>query len=511
MENNKTLFLGTVMDVNDPLNIGRVRVKPTDEQMAFAYPEGWTDADKWGPKDPLIFLPFLPYYLWQIPLVNESVFIIYTNKDERRDANKFYKQGPITRPWNNRFETYNSSQSVLASGENFKQAESTIDPLTGKVKIGLEGVYPKPGDNGLLGRGSSDFILVDSEGQGISTALIRSGKYLSSGNDNVPAVKNDGRSFLQLSSYELENISTGNETIKTETYEDINTKTYVQWTITNLDSVGLTYDGKISLYSLPKDNENTKVSNISQSIDILEGLSIIPLYSIPFTGKTLSDTSELINNFIKGVNEGVINIDGYPWYFVESQFPFFYGPDSNTYSYIISDVFDLINHLGGTDKASILYNKITLSNGYKEKGAGLVWTKTPPRLGILTNIKIEEVNKRDYIVNPITYSVNGADKIYLLSHRSTGTYSVDLKNTLYGIPQDKLVSIGEGTSTNSMVRGEELMKFLKLVTKFLVSHVHGFAGTPPVPIATDGTSVAEIEAVLNNADNTILNQNIRIN
>ena len=56
MENNKTLFLGTVMDVNDPLNIGRVRVKPTDEQMAFAYPEGWTDADKWGPKDPLIFL-----------------------------------------------------------------------------------------------------------------------------------------------------------------------------------------------------------------------------------------------------------------------------------------------------------------------------------------------------------------------------------------------------------------------------------------------------------------------
>ena len=105
MENNKTLFLGTVMDVNDPLNIGRIRVKPTDEQMAFAYPEGWTDADKWGPKDPLIFLPFLPYYLWQIPLVNESVFIIYTNKDERRDANKFYKQGPITRPWNNRFET----------------------------------------------------------------------------------------------------------------------------------------------------------------------------------------------------------------------------------------------------------------------------------------------------------------------------------------------------------------------------------------------------------------------
>jgi hypothetical protein len=511
MENNKTLFLGTVTDINDPLNIGRVRINPTDEQMAFAYPEGFTDADKWGPKDPLIFLPFLPYYLWQIPLINESVFIIYVNKDERRDSNKFYKQGPISRPWNNRFESYNNSQSVLASGESLKLSESTIDPLTGKIKIGLEGVYPKPGDNGLLGRGSSDFILIDSEGDGISTALIRSGKYLSSGNDSIPVVKNDGRSFLQLSSYELENIATGTETITTETYKDINTKSYVQWTINNLDSTGFTYDGVIKFYNLSNTNsELIKVSNITVGTDILLGQPSTPNYKIDFTGKTLSETSELINAFIKGVNNGNINIDGYTTYFIEDQFPFFYGPDSNTYNYILSDVFDLISHLSGTAKASTLYNKVTLSDGYKEKGYGLVWAVSPPRLGILSNVNIEEVNKRDYIVNPITYSVMGGDKIFFLSHRSKGSFTVDLKETLYGIPQDKLVSIGEDTNTNSMVRGEELMKFLSLITKFLVSHVHPFAGCIPIPIA-GGTSVPEIEAKLNNADNTILNQNIRIN
>jgi hypothetical protein len=511
MENNKMLFLGTVMDVNDPLHIGRIRIMPKDEQMAFVYPTGWTDADKWGPKDPLIFLPLLPYYISQIPKTLESVFIIYVNKDERKDANKFYTQGPISRPWNNKFESYNSSQSVLASGENFKQAESTVDPTTGKIKIGLEGVYPKPGDNAFLGRGSSDFILVDSEGDNNSTALIRSGKYLSSGNENVPVVKNDGRSFLQLSSYELENVSTGKETITTETYKDINTKSYVQWTINNLDATGFTYDGVIKFYNLSYTNsELIKVSNITVGTDILTGQPSLPNYKIDFTGKTLSETSELINSFIKGVNNGNINIDGYPTYFIEDQFPFFYGPDSNTYSYIISDVFDLVNNLSGAAKASILSNRVTLSDGYKEKGYGLVWAVSPPRLGILPNVNIEEVNKRDYIVNPITYSVTGADKVYLLSHRSKGTYSVDLKNTLYGIPQDKLVSIGEGTSTNSMVRGEELMGFLKLITRFLVSHVHPFAGIPPVPVA-GGTSVPEIEAILNNANNTILNQNIRIN
>jgi hypothetical protein len=514
MDNNKIIYFGRVIDNNDPKSIGRIRVEPDTEIIKYVYPENWDETkDKWSAKDPLVFLPLLPYYISQIPLINESVQILYTNKSEQYDSSKFYIQGPISRPWNNRYETYNNSKSVLASGEDLKQSESIIDPETGKVKIGLEGVYPKPGDNSLLGRGSSDFVLVDMDNEGTSSALVRSGKYRSSGNDNVPVVGNEGRAFLQLSSYELENVSTGTEQITTETYEDINTKTYVQWSITNLTSDDTTYNGKISLYSLPTDKENTKVSKINQSIDILSGTSINPLYSIPFTGKTFDETLTLINNFIKGVNDGVINIDGYPWYFIESQFPFFYGPDQTTYSYVIGDVFDLLSNISGTTKATNLYNQVTLSYGYKERGAGLVWTKTPPKLGILTNVNIEDVNKRDYIVDPITYSVMGADKLLFLSHRSIGDYKVNLKDTLYGIPQSKLaVDIQE--KTNSMVRGEELMGFLSQIVSFLLNHVHPFPGKTPIqeyPNVTDGPSAQKILQILNNADNVILNQNIRIN
>jgi hypothetical protein len=62
-----------------------------------------------------------------------------------------------------------------------------------------------------------------------------------------------------------------------------------------------------------------------------------------------------------------------------------------------------------------------------------------------------------------------------------------------------------------MVRGDELMKFMNLIVRFLASHVHPFPGMPPVPQATDGTNISDILQQLASAPDTILNQNIRIN
>jgi hypothetical protein len=81
---------------------------------------------------------------------------------------------------------------------------------------------------------------------------------------------------------------------------------------------------------------------------------------------------------------------------------------------------------------------------------------------------------------------------------------------MMGISQDYLVK-NVLPNTDPMVRGDELIKFMNLVIKFLVSHVHPFPGLPPVPTATDGTQSAVILQQLQNASETILNQNIRIN
>ena len=516
MEKNKIVYYGKVIDVNDPKNIGRIRVEPKTEVMKYVYPNDFVfGVDEWTNKDPLCFLPLLPMYFWQIPKVGEFVSIIYANKEERYDANKFYIQGPLSRPWNNSFETYENSQSVLASGENLKQADSIIDPQTGRVRLTLEGVYPKPGDNALIGRGSSDVVLVEDDTDSSSNVLIRAGKYLTSGNDNIPVVKNEKRGFLQLSSFNLENIDSGTERIVKETFDDISTSMYVEWGVTNLTS-GDTYDGNIKLYKLPRNNESTKVSNINESIDIIGTLNLSPIYTLTFTGKTLDESGKLVNDFIKGVNNGKIQIDGYINYpaqdslKIENQFPFFYGPSQETYKYVIGEVSNYIVSFNPSIKANNLYKKITLSEGYKEKGSGLVWTYNPPKLGILKNITTQTIDKRSYILNPTTYSVMGSDKVYLLSHKSTDKFLIDLNDTLYGIPQNKL-AVDIYNKTNSMVRGEELISLLQLICRYLVSHVHPFPGVPPVPIASDGTQASEILARLSVADNVILNKNIRIN
>ena len=61
-----------------------------------------------------------------------------------------------------------------------------------------------------------------------------------------------------------------------------------------------------------------------------------------------------------------------------------------------------------------------------------------------------------------------------------------------------------------MVRGEELMKLLNKIVDFLGSHVHN-PNEAPIGIGTDGTELVEIRKILQDADATILNQNIRLN
>ena len=70
-----------------------------------------------------------------------------------------------------------------------------------------------------------------------------------------------------------------------------------------------------------------------------------------------------------------------------------------------------------SSKITLLNNKISLSYAYDERGFGLVWKNNPSKLGILTEIKTTEVDKRNYLVQPITYSVLGGDKVYFLTNQ----------------------------------------------------------------------------------------------
>ena len=513
---NKTLFPGYVNDNKDPMMLGRVRVVPTSERYTDSLPEDWNEEnDKWTEKDPYIFLPLLPYYINQVPKEKEFVNLIYYDKRERLDASKFYIQGPITRPQNNFKEEWTNSQSMMASGEFFKQANQLRDRKTGITDPKVYGIYPEPGDNSILGRGTSDVVVRENH------VLIRSGKLdpikSSSADFNIP-VPNDKRSFLQISTSPLEKIKGEPKTVTEYIKESRQVKNLVEWEITNLATTGSTFDGSVKLYSLiPVPETLSNKIFLTSDLDSYKGTT---LYELNFTGKTSEESLTIINDFIKGVNIGKINIDGYLSYpsqdgaKLENQFPFVFTPTkSNTEIYLNASI-DTPSGLTEFNNILDFYSKTKLSPQNKEYGFGLVWIQDV--LGEQLEVKITKVANDTFEAAPTSYGVMGGDFLYLLSHKSVipskGT-PIDLKNTLYGIDQPTLTDTIYG-KTNSMVRGEELMSFLNLIVQFMIGHVHPFPGLAPIqeyPSIPDGPSSKKILEILNNSENTILNQNIRIN
>jgi hypothetical protein len=139
-----------------------------------------------------------------------------------------------------------------------------------------------------------------------------------------------------------------------------------------------------------------------------------------------------------------------------------------------------------------------------------------------TKPQFEVVNLFKYsLTEDVTYATLGAQKLYLLSHDSDGPNGkISLSNTLYGIPQDMFVGgLGKTGSKDSinaktypMVRGDKLMELLTKIVEFLAGHVHAISTLPPVPISSgSGQSIDEIFQILADAENQVLNQNIRLN
>ena len=162
------------------------------------------------------------------------------------------------------------------------------------------------------------------------------------------------------------------------------------------------------------------------------------------------------------------------------------------------------------------FNSIKLNNS-KEDGWFLVSENKggKPLFGPQGTLKEETITPTTFQNEDISYGVLGAQKVFLLSQNSTNPKGqINLSNTLYGIPQDKFVGAGDTLfeKTYSSVRGEELVKLIEKIVDFLNNHVHPHANMVPDE-ATQGskTTKTSINQLLADVNNTVLNQNIRIN
>ena len=500
-------FQVLVLDNNDPLMLGRIRGTLITDNYAdlirsFDDPP-WNEAkDAWTSRDPFIFNPLLPYFIYQVPKVNELVQIMYVNRDFKYQ-NQFYVQNSFYSPTSSYFTYQEGANKFTGTG---MQIENPKPLKTSGVfsENGIhEGVFPEPGDNAILGRGSADLIVKENE------VLLRAGKFQGEQlQPNIVPVANQQRGFLQLSRFPSVKIP-----LEPKTYLEIEEKVLivrylVEWSIDNPENTYDIFTGAVYLYQL-KPDLSTNTQNVTVSSVINENLKTLVTFQ-EFFGLSKIDTINYINNFIKSCNTDFVTKQGNQLFpsTLTDRYPIFYRPNNRTYSYISPSNPTTQNI--EFNNVSNIYSEIKLLAPLKQSGYGLIYKKDT--VGTPMDTKTVIVPQSKYYGTPQTYSALGGDKLFLLSHQSAipGKKKINFDDTLYGISNDKF-SDDIMPNTSSTVRGEELLELINLITRFLLTHTHAYPGLPPVPITQDGTSSTQILTELQNAVTKILNENIRIN
>jgi hypothetical protein len=511
MENNSIFFQCRVLNTEDPMMLGRIRgvrlIDNYDDILKSITSPPWNEEkDIWTSRDPFIFNALLPYFVYSVPKVDELVQVIYVNKDFQYQ-NQYYVQNTFSSPTATFKEFYFGGNKFTGTGMQIKNPK----PLKNQDGTFTDqsvhkGVFPQPGDNALLGRGSADVVVKQDE------VLIRAGKFKGEQlQPNVIPVANQQRGFLQLSKFQsiLQNLE---PKVYFELQENVLlTKYLIEWAIINPENTQDKFTGSVYLYQLKPDvSVNSK--NISVDSVIPENLKKL-VATENFSQLSKIQVIKFINDFIKTCNETDTTRSGVKLFSDNSatnKFPIYYRPNTIMYSKLNPS-----SPLGSGATSTEISNISDIYKGIKLNpaligGYGLIYAKG--KVGIPKNAIKRIAKQQKYINQESSYGALGSDTLFLVSHNSQipGKGKINFDDTLYGITPEKFANEFL-PKTSSMVRGEELLELINLIVRFLVTHTHAYPGLPPVPVTQDGSNTQAILTELQNAVTKILSKNIRLN
>lgn len=510
MQDNTIFFQCKVLNTDDPLMLGRIRgvrlIDNLDDILKGVSDPSWNEStDIWTERDPLVITPLLPYFIYQVPKVDELVQVLYVNKDyPNQGYNQFYVQTTFSSPTATYYQYNFGGNKFTGTGlriQNSKPLRNQDGTFTNQALHA--GVFPMPGDNALLGRGSGDLIVKEND------VLLRVGKFKDEVllNNTLP-VANPQRGFLQLSRFQSSKQRLEDKTIVEFKEQYLSTNYLIEWYITNPENTQDKFNGSIYLYQL-KPDISTSSKSITVDSAINENVKTL-VYTQNFNLLSKLDTIKFINNFIKTCNDSneINGINIFPN--TATKFPIYYRPANSMYAKLSS-----FTPSGSMATSAEIKNISEIYIGVKllptiKGGFGLIYAKNS--VGVPTTPIIKNVPQTKYVSSPVTYGALGSDKFFLLSHNSQipGKGKINFDNSLYGFSSDQFED-EILPKTSSLVRGEELLELINIIVRFLITHTHAYPGLPPVSITQDGSSIDLILKELQNATNKILNTNIRLN
>ena len=512
LQGNRNIYYGRVLDCDDPLMLGRIRVHPDDKNLnaligsndEFDPNSNSLSSGKWSKKDPLIFLPLLPYYINQVPQVGERVLIIYYSNERQTISDKFYIVGPFSSPTRVGFEDYNSSNTHLSSGtQNDRSRFPNVKNLNGTYKnINNKGVFPEPTDIAIKGRGTSDLILKNND------VILRAGKHKNFNGNQIPEY-NEDRSFLQLSKFDTKTVVTeGKKIFKLES-QDRQLNYLIEYDIYNPESAPQIFTGSLTIYKFAtKDQSQTKVSEFNYDTD-LSGLTLSKAKIISI------DNPLTLDQFVNYVKDQIIDFVRTGGGVVDDktnlQFPFYYRPSKRIREILKLTPNQTSLNLMPFVNMQKLVSSLLVTTTDVTPGYGLVldggFSKFVPFLP-----KIQKTKEYNTIKKDNTVGILGGNQLFLLSNETTipGKNKISFTDTAPTFSQDK-IDTEVTPNTSSMVRGEELLELLELIVGFLITHTHAYPLLPPSEVAYDDTTINGLLKKMLDAYQKVLNSNIRIN
>tara|TARA_R110000824_G_scaffold27124_5_gene92547 strand:+ start:6810 stop:8606 length:1797 start_codon:yes stop_codon:yes gene_type:complete len=564
VDNSDPLRLGRIRGVS-PFGGGTTGSRKNDPTVADASrDENGNKVIPWSKDDPYLFNSLLPYNLNVIPMVKE-LFTAFSQQSPKTSLNKFYIGPIISHPSNVKMDKWTNALSITAAqkqnsrlGEPYLKGTPSSSGETSLVpEISKKGVFPNPEDIAIVGRYNTDIVLGmreyslpdDNEGSEVQNwypqILIRSGKFKKVVGSEVPDT-NPKSTFVQLNTFPttMERVEV-DEPVSSSNDDYLRTMIVYHLDSSNLvDGAGLEWDnltGWVAAYSMVSSVSGTTAgydpgtvkSYMAGDYDLSQdvpGITISPPPASPdnywvkysFSGFDKKKVAKQIEKFISYVDEGdwdkltkMLDSNATPPEKIKNLpkiFPLYFRPNR-----ITLDMMDKNDIVASTpffqakkDVANFIKSNIEL-DGVTTEGYGLALTENSGK----RDVTVESTTRKVFKVNSGLRGQQGivsvgSEKIYLLSHASDYLGALNLKDNHYGVTQETYIADID-PKTNSIVRGEELIKLLEKMVDFMQNHCHAFPGLAPVPQAHGGTRIEDVSRLLLDAPKTILNKNIRIN